>query len=346
MATNDNICECFACDIPSLDTIKIKKHNGKFSFKDTAVFNCLKEQISISADKDNHCTLTVKDNTEILRPIQIINLLDSEISDDTETMTDIVVGENSSVTFLYCDDTLPKTQTSLTNGINIELKSNARAAFYKMENVNNFTAVSSTLYFKLNEGSVLTAFFITLNGGKLTNRIRTDFKGQRASADLNGLYLMDRQQSVETEVEVNHYESNCKSTQLFKGILDDEAKAAFVGHILVDYDASGNDARQTNNNILLTDKAKVNTRPVLEIYNDDVQCSHGATTGQLDEQALYYLRSRGISSKQAKMLLMNAFCQGVIAKSEIKELKEGLSSLIQRRLEGELSMENPFKINL
>ncbi|MBR1769339.1 MAG: SufD family Fe-S cluster assembly protein, partial [Bacteroidales bacterium] len=96
----------------------------------------------------------------------------------------------------------------------------------------------------------------------------------------------------------------------------------------------------------LTDKAKMSTRPVLEIYNDDVQCSHGATTGQLDEEALYYLRSRGISERQAKMLLMNAFCQSVLHKSNIAELRDGLGNLIQKRLEGGLSMENPFKIDI
>ncbi|MBR1774546.1 MAG: Fe-S cluster assembly protein SufD [Bacteroidales bacterium] len=346
MTKQDNICECFACNIPNLDTIKIKKENGRFTAEDSAVFNCLKEQISITTDADNQCIITIKDNAEILRPIQIINLLDGEKNSEINSTTTIIAGENSKVTFLYCDDTLPKTEVSVANTINVKQNPYSDVAFYKMENVNNHTAVNSSLVFDMNSDSSLTTFFITLNGGRLKNNICVNFNGEHSSADLNGLYLMDRQQSVETVMRVNHYKNSCKSNQLFKGILDDEAKANFLGHILVDYDAKGNDARQINNNILLTDKAKVNTRPVLEIYNDDVQCSHGATTGQLDEQALYYLRSRGIGQKQAKMLLMNAFCQSVLAKSGIEELKNGLSDLIKKRLEGELSMENPFKISL
>lgn len=157
---------------------------------------------------------------------------------------------------------------------------------------------------------------------------------------------MDKEQSVFTSVDVFHYKNDCKSMQLFKGILDDEAKADFLGHIFIDYNARNNEAHQTNNNILLTDKAKINTHPILEIYNDDVQCSHGATTGRLDEQALYYLRTRGIGEKTAKMLLMKAFCQNILQKSDIKELQEGLSKMIESRLDGNLSYNNPFKIDI
>ncbi len=345
MNTQDNVCECFACSIPNLDTIKIKKQNGRFTPQGSAAFNCLKNELTIE-NTDTDCIIRINDNAEILRPIQIINMLDGEENSNIQSKTTIIAGENSKITVLYCDDTLPKTEVCVENTLNVDMMPYSKVSFYKMENVNNQTSINTKLNFELQANSELQTFFITLNGGKLSNNIKVIFKGDRASADLNGLYLMDRQQSVETVVDVCHYTNSCRSNQLFKGILDDEAKANFLGHILVDYDAKNNDARQTNNNILLTDKAKVNTRPVLEIYNDDVQCSHGATTGQLDEQALYYLRTRGISSKQAKMLLMNAFCQSVLLKSEIEELRNGFAEMIKKRLEGELSVENPFKINL
>ncbi len=342
----DNKCECFACNIPSLDTIKIIKRNGEFVKEDSVVFNCLSNSIKVENLKNNHSVITIKDNTTIARPIQIINLLDKENNEQEEEKLHIVVGENSKITILYCDDTLPKTTSNSLHNFSVDMKPYSSMALYKMENVNNSTSITSNLVFNLSNDVNLQTFFLTLNGGKLTNNIRVNFNAQHSFADLNGLYLMDREQSVENVVKVFHYKNDCKSTQLFKGILDDEAKANFIGHVLVDYYAKNNEARQTNNNILLTNKAKVNTRPVLEIYNDDVQCSHGATTGQLDENALYYLKTRGISEKQAKMLLMNAFCQSVLQKSEIKELQEGLSSLIQKRLEGELTMENPFKIQI
>lgn len=330
----DNICKCFACQSTQMDTIKIEKHNGRFK-EFSAPVNCLKEQIALTHDSDFSSTITVKNNSFIPRPVQIINLLDYQNEQHIEEQINIIVGENAQITFLYCDDTLPKTNSKVFHKINVELRPNAKIDFYKLENVNNQTCITSNIVFNLESASQLKTFFFTLNGDKLENNICVNFNGEHAQADLNGLYLMDQSQSVKTTMKVYHYKDSCRSNQLFKGILDDTAKADFLGHIFVDYNAKNNDARQTNNNILLTDKAKVNTRPVLEIYNDDVQCSHGATTGQLDNQALYYLRTRGISEKKAKMLLMNAFCQSVLQKSDIEELRTGLADMIQKRLDGE-----------
>jgi Fe-S cluster assembly protein SufD len=185
--------------------------------------------------------------------------------------------------------------------------------------------------------SKLTTFGLSLNGKLIRNKIMVNFNDEYAVADLNGLYLMDKQQESETEINVYHNKPNCSSNQLFKGILDDVAKSSFVGHVYVDYGARGTTAMQNNKNMLLTDKAKVNTRPFLEIYNDDVKCSHGATIGQLNADALFYLRTRCISERSAKMLLMYAFCEDVLSKSDIEELKESLGDLIKKRLQGELT---------
>ncbi len=345
---SDNRCECFACDIPSLDTIKIEKVNGMISQSSLKVVDTLKQELDIVTNQDSqHSLITIKDGAKIEKPIQIINLLDKQENEpQPNTKTDIVVGHNSSLTLIYCDDSLPKSSQSVNHAIHIKMKPYSSMALYKMENVNNSTIISSQIVFDLDNDVDLSTFFITLNGGKLSNNIRVNFNADHSKADLNGLYLMDGGQSVDTIVDVFHYKDACQSNQLFKGILDDMATANFLGHILVDYDAKDNEAHQKNNNILLTDKAKVSTRPVLEIYNDDVQCSHGATTGQLDEQALYYLRTRGISRKSAQMLLMNAFCQSVLSKSHIEALKEGLSQMVQKRLEGGLNHQMPFKITI
>lgn len=341
-----NICECFACDIPNLDTIKIKKRNGRLLPESKVVLNCISEQIRMEKKSDGSCLIEVKANRRVERPLQIINLLDDGEKSSYSEKTKIVLGEGSQISIIFCDDTLPKTEAEIEHNIKIEMGPCSNMSFYKMENVNNNTSIRSNIVFDLASEVFLQTFFLSLNGGKLSNDIKINFNDAHSEADLNGLYLMDRRQSVSTKVKVCHYKDACKSTQLFKGILDDEARADFLGHIVVDYNAKSNVAMQTNNNILLTDKAKVNTHPVLEIYNDDVQCSHGATTGQLDENALYYLKTRGISERQAKMLLMRAFCENVLLKSNIKGLQEGLSELIRKRLEGELTLENPFKINL
>ncbi|MDO5760531.1 MAG: SufD family Fe-S cluster assembly protein, partial [Bacteroidota bacterium] len=332
------------CNIPDLNTIKINKNSGGFTPENTSEFESMKDLIEIKKKEDNHTLISIKDFAQIDKPLQIINLLSKDCNDNEKIS--ILVGKNAKVTILYCDDTLPTCKVNASHTMDIKLDSYSQMAFYKMENVNNQTHINSDIIFDLSDNAYLQTFFLTLNGGKLSNKLRLNFNDVHSEADINGLYLMDKEQSAENIIEVHHLKDSCKSTQLFKGILDDEARANFIGHILVDYYAKNNEAKQTNNNILLTDKARVNTKPILEIYNDDVQCSHGATTGQLDENALYYLKTRGISEKQAKMLLMNAFCQNVLSKSTIKELREGLSTLIQKRLEGELSMENPFKITL
>nr|HPI86869.1 SufD family Fe-S cluster assembly protein [Bacteroidales bacterium] len=160
--------------------------------------------------------------------------------------------------------------------------------------------------------------------------------GSGADAHINGLYLVDRKQHVDNRVFVEHAVADCTSKELFKGILDDEASAVFNGHVLVKKDAQRTNAYQQNRNILLTDKATVNTRPFLEIYADDVKCSHGATVGQLDSEALFYLRSRGICMASARLLLMYAFAAEVISGMTLQALKDRIDEMIRQRLRGEL----------
>ena len=137
---------------------------------------------------------------------------------------------------------------------------------------------------------------------------------------------------------VEHAFPNCHSRELFKGILDDSARGTFNGHVLVQYGATKTEAYQSNKNILLTDKALINTKPFLEIYNDDVKCSHGSTIGQLDEQALFYIRSRGISERSARTMLLYAFCDEVLKEILLDPLRERLTDLVKKRLHGELTL--------
>jgi Fe-S cluster assembly protein SufD len=143
---------------------------------------------------------------------------------------------------------------------------------------------------------------------------------------------------VDNQVFVDHAFPNCQSSELFKGIVDDSARAVFNGHILVRPDAQKTNAYQNNKNILLTDKATVNSQPFLEIYADDVKCSHGATVGQLDETAMFYLRSRGISIENSRMLLMYAFAAEIINHITIEPLKIRIDDMVKKRLRGELSV--------
>ena len=155
-----------------------------------------------------------------------------------------------------------------------------------------------------------------------------------------GLFFADLNQHIDNYVNIDHAKPNCTSTQLFKGILDEQSTGAFNGRILVRQDAQNTLAYQTNNNILMSDEARMNSKPQLEIYADDVRCSHGATTGQLDEDALFYMQARGIPRKEARLLMLYAFAHEVIEKIQVTPLKDRINHLVDKRLRGELSRCN------
>lgn len=323
--------EVSGCNCPELNTIKIPLKNGK-AISESDLPETVKDKILICSDELG-LQIEVKANCQIDIPLQIQNL----ISDKAESLNRIKLNANSHLKLIHCDDSLADAVCEQHNRLEIEINDGASLDYYKLENINDTSSIYTTVNFTLGKDSRLKTFGLSLNGQKISNKINVNLLQEGASADLNGLYLIDKQQKSHTEVKVMHQSANCSSRQLFKGIADDVAQAEFEGHIFVDYNAKGTEALQSSKNMQLTDKAKINTRPFLEIYNDDVKCSHGATVGQLDKEALFYLKTRGISDRSAKMLLMYAFCEEVLAKSDIKELKDSFGDLIKRRLNGELS---------
>jgi Fe-S cluster assembly protein SufD len=178
---------------------------------------------------------------------------------------------------------------------------------------------------------------MTLHGGLVRNNTHHYLGGERAETKSSGLFLTDKFQHVDNYVNIDHAFPNCTSNQLFKGILDDMSTGAFNGRIFVGQDAQGALAFQKNNNILLTDDAKMNSKPQLEIFADDVKCSHGATVGQIDEEAMFYLRSRGIDKREARLMLMFGFAHEVIQNITVEPLRDRMDNLVMQRLRGELS---------
>jgi Fe-S cluster assembly protein SufD len=161
--------------------------------------------------------------------------------------------------------------------------------------------------------------------------------GEGAENISSGLFLTDKTQHVDNYVFINHAKPHCTSNQLYKGVLDNASSGSFNGKVLVSKDAQKTMAYQKSSNLLLTSEAKMNTRPQLEIYADDVKCSHGATVGQLDQEALYYMRTRGISKEEARLLLMFAFAHEIVDQIQVPILKERLIDLVNLRLRGELT---------
>ena len=323
------------CNCPELNTIKIVEENGIPS-RGISLPESVAEKLIVE-NCGNGLRIEVKANCEVELPLQIMNLMSKGSNTGMVSSNSIKLNAGARLKLLHCDDSMPDAACNQTNSLDVEIGRGAALDYYKLENINDFSTIDTTVNFTLERDASLKTFGLSLNGKRISNKINVKFLEEGGRADLNGLYLMDKQQHSLTEVDVHHSCANCYSEQLFKGIVDDSAKADFLGHIFVDYGACGTQAMQNSKNMQLTDKSKVNTRPFLEIYNDDVKCSHGATVGQLDKEALFYLRTRGISSRSAKMLLMYAFCEEVLSKSDIKELKESLGDLIKRRLQGELT---------
>jgi Fe-S cluster assembly protein SufD len=177
----------------------------------------------------------------------------------------------------------------------------------------------------------------SLHGGLIRNNLKLSFIGDHSEANVNGLSFTDKKQHIDNFINIEHSAPNCLSNQIYKNILDDESTGAFSGRIHVARDAQQTNAFQRNNNVLLSDRAKMNTKPQLIIDADDVKCSHGATVGQIDEDALFFLRARGIGENDARMMLMNAFAHEVVQKITIAQLRDRIDELIEKRLNGEIS---------
>lgn len=271
------------------------------------------------------------------KPLQLIHLCNASEKSLLQARCLVVMEENTKLTLIQCTDS-NQTANALVNAVSeVYLDENAQMEYHSMQNLNNDCSLYNTLYVSQKKSSVLDTFSISLNGGKIANYQEAWLEGEEAVSNLLGLYLMDKSQSVENVVKVNHEVPNCQSRQLFKGILDDSAKGFFNGHVKVEKEAQKTEAFQNNKNLLLTSKAKFTTQPFLEIYADDVKCSHGATVGQLDEEALFYMRARGIGSAQARRLLMYAFTDEIVRRISIPALRNQVEVIIKKRLSGELS---------
>jgi Fe-S cluster assembly protein SufD len=175
---------------------------------------------------------------------------------------------------------------------------------------------------------------VSLGGALVRTDMEVTLDGEAAAAELAGLYLTDGDQQADSHITVRHAQPGCRSSQLYKGILAGSSRAVFNGRIVVELDAQKTDARQSNRNLLLSDQATVNSNPQLEIFADDVRCTHGSTVGRLDEEAVFYLRSRGISREQARRLLTLAFTNEVVERIPIESVRSRLKSEISRRLQG------------
>ncbi len=278
----------------------------------------------------------VPEGVVVEKPIQIVNILMSEDALMTTQRNLVVMEDNSEARIMVCDHTLTTNKfvmNSVTEGF---VGKEARLDFYNLQNQHNATTQVAGLYFEQHERSHLATNNLTLHAGVARNNIELKLAGEHAEGHAYGLYLLDKNQHVDNFSYIDHAVPECFSDELFKGVLDDHSTGSFTGKIMVRPDAQKTNAYQSNNNLLLTNDAKMNTRPQLEIYADDVKCSHGATVGQLDEDAMFYLRTRGINKEESTILLMYAFAYEVIEKIKVEPLREQIRALVEKRFRGEL----------
>ena len=224
-----------------------------------------------------------------------------------------------------------------TEKLVLDISRDAEVEFYRIQGINTPQRHITETLVNMQQGSRLRMCTVTLGGQHVRNNVVVRMEGEHCLLEAGGLYLIDREQQCDNYIFVEHAKPNCNSMELYKGIIDDSARARFNGHVLVQDGAVKTEANMTNRNILLTDKAHVDTRPFLEIYNDDVKCSHGSTIGQLDEQAMFYLQTRGISQRTAMTMLSYAFCDEVIRMIDEPNLREVVGDMVKKRLHGELT---------
>ena len=280
----------------------------------------------------------VPDNVVLDKALQMVSILNHKSELFVQNRNLVILGKNSQLSLVQCDDTTNHLASFNNSVTEIFVGDGAHLDHYKMQNLNNDSTLINATYIQQGANSNVSTNSISLNGGVIRNNTYVRLAGQGSHADILGIYLMDRKQHVDNQVYVDHQVPNCTSNEMFKGILDEEASGVFNGHIMVRQDAQQTNAFQNNKNILLTDTASIDTKPFLEIYADDVKCSHGATVGQLDEEAMFYLRQRGITEDNARMLLMYAFIAEVSNNIKIEPLRDRIDDMIKKRLRGELSI--------
>lgn len=279
----------------------------------------------------------VPKNVKVEKAIQVINILRSDVDLMVNRRVLIVMEQGSEAKFLFCDHAADDRNFLATQVIEAFVGENAKLDLYCLEETHYKNTRVSNVYIEQQANSVVNHNVITLHNGVTRNRLDLVFKGEGAECFANGCVIGDKSQHIDNNTLIDHQVGHCTSHQLYKYVLGDEAVGAFAGRILVRKDAQKTSSNEINQNLCTTKKARMFTQPMLEIYADDVKCSHGSTVGQLNDAAMFYMRQRGISEKEAKLLLEFAFVNEVVDQIQLEPLKERLRYLVEKRFRGELN---------
>ena len=304
----------------------INAHSNQQVQLEGEVFNALN-----TAFTTDGVSIEIAKNAIIEEPIQLIY-----VTTGTAVLSSvrniIVTYENSDATIVmgYYGE---QADSNFTNVVTeIKVKQNASLSIHKIQHENNTNFHINTETVSQDRDSRFSLSTSTFSGAIVRNNVYVHVDGENAETNLYGLYLTDEKQLVDNHTVIDHKVPNCNSNELYKGVLDGQSTGVFNGKVFVREQAQKINAFQSNGNVLLSDNASMNSKPELEIYADDVKCSHGSTTGQIDEEAIFYLRARGISEKSAKSLMINGFVGEVVEQISNEIIREHITKLMAKKL--------------
>ena len=365
--------EAFRCDVPNLSTSLYFVVNDMFYHDDKPKGN-LPEGVVIGSMRDypdlvgkyyaklakasddaitalntmlaqDGMLVYVPKNVKVDRAIQVINILKATPQSAQRQVPDLMVNrrvliileEGAEIKMLFCDHTADDRNFLTTQVIEAYVGDNASLDLYCLEETHYKNVRVSNVYIDQQANSRVNHNVITLHNGVTRNKLDLTFSGEGAECACYGCVIADKEQHVDNNTLITHKVSHCTSNELYKYVLDDKATGAFAGRVLVEHGAQKTTSQMTNQNLTATKEARMYTQPMLEIYADDVKCAHGSTVGQLNDAALFYMRQRGISLQEAKLLLQNAFINEVIDKMQLEPLRDRLHYLVEKRFRGELN---------
>ena len=284
-------------------------------------------------------------NVKVDRAVQVINILKATPQNALRQVPDLMVNrrvlivleEGAEMKMLFCDHAADDCNFLATQVIEAYVGERASLDLYCLEETHSKNVRVSNVYIDQQSGSRVNHNVITLHNGITRNRLDLTLSGEGAECGCYGCVVADKQQHVDNNTLIVHRATHCTSNELYKYVLDNKATGAFAGRVLVEPGAQKTVSQMTNQNLTATREARMYTQPMLEIYADDVKCAHGSTVGQLNDAALFYMRQRGISLKEAKLLLQNAFINEVIDKMQLEPLRDRLHYLVEKRFRGELN---------
>ena len=365
--------ETFRCDVPNLSTSLYFVVNDMF-FHDEKPKGHLPEGVIIGSMRDypelvskyytklaktsedavtalntmlaqDGLLVYVPKNVKVDRAIQVINILKATPQNAQRVVPDlmvnrrvlIVVEEGAEIKMLFCDHAADDRNFLTTQVIEAFVGENASLDLYCLEETHYKNVRVSNVYIDQQRDSRVTHNVITLHNGVTRNKLDLTFSGEGAECQCYGCVIADKKQHVDNNTLIAHKVPHCTSNELYKYVLDNQAVGAFAGRVLVEHGAQQTASQMTNQNLTATKEARMYTQPMLEIYADDVKCAHGSTVGQLNDAALFYMRQRGISLEEARLLLQNAFVNEVIDHMQLEPLRDRLHYLVEKRFRGELN---------